>query len=311
MGRIFYGKLDGVSTLATLLRHNHTSVGVGSGQWGACCGSCGGMTDPSPLLKKQCYCSIYSDRGFAYEAAWVRPLGMHQPATVQARVCKPPRSSDAWGRTEEIFITRVGPLTLERSAYYQRGLADDLQLSLVPALPKSGTVYITESIDYYFDADKGPAAGELRYPPIHPHHSSSLFVGYEQAMTKNSAGPFAAWWPWPAQSSADAARGRYSEVSANSPGWNTDLIECREGRGQETGCFYIKAPLLLACPAAPSLPAQPPPPCLPSRPLLAYPATLLAYPATPSLLTQPPPPCLPSHSTCLPSRPLLARPAAM
>eukprot|EP00966_Prymnesium_polylepis_P219442 5077205-Prymnesium_polylepis.1 len=247
MGRVYYGKQEGVSTLAALLRYNHSFKDIASPQWGACCGRCGGLADPSPSVRKQCFCSISSARGFDYEAAWMRPLILRQPSKPQARVCRAPARTDGSGRTEQVFITRVGPISLDRKAYYDRGLQGDVQLSLIPALPKKGTVFVTESIDYYYDAARGAASGWRGYPSLHPHHSTSLYVGYEQAMTKYGKGPFEDWWPWAAMSIADATRGRASEASANGPGWNADLVDCR-GTTQEAGCFYFKLPPNLGWP---------------------------------------------------------------
>ena len=143
MGRVFLGQLEGVSTLSMLLRRNHSYKDVPSPQWGTCCGTCGGMSDPSPSISKQCFCSVDSPRGFAYEAAWMRPNILRQPSKPLASVCVAPATTDAWGRTEQLYITRVGPLSTEPAAYYHRGEKSDIQLALIPALPKTGTVYIT------------------------------------------------------------------------------------------------------------------------------------------------------------------------
>ena len=180
MGRVVYGQQEGVSTLAALLRHNHSFVDVPATRWGACCGPCGGMGDPAPsTTRKACFCSVHTTHGYAYAAAWMRPLILRQPSKPQARVCRGPMRRDTWGREEQTLITRVGPISLERGAYFDRGLQGDVQLSLIPALPKSGTLYVTESVDYYYDAAKGPKDGWLSFPPIHPHHSTTMFVGYE------------------------------------------------------------------------------------------------------------------------------------
>ena len=206
IGRVFYGQQEGVATLAALLRYNHSYKDIQSPRWGTCCGPCGGMINPTPLIRKQCFCSISSRRGFDYESAWMRPLILRQPSKPSARVCKVPATTDAWGRAEQVYITRVGPISLERSAYFDRGLQGDVQFSLIPALPKSGTIFITESIDYYYDAAKGPESWP-GYPPLHPHHSNTLPVGYEQTMTKYGRGPFEDWYPWQAMSTADVTRG--------------------------------------------------------------------------------------------------------
>ena len=246
LGRVYLGRFEGVSTLAALLRYNYSYRDVPWPQIRTCCGSCGGMRDPAPHEKKQCFCSIYSARGLENAGAWMRPVMMRQPSRLQARVCTAPARRGTSGRLEQYWITRVGPIPLEQSLYYDEGISGDIQLSLIPALPKDGTIYITESIDYYYDADKGPVDGTVLYPPIHPHHSTSLAVGHDQRITQWGKGPFENWYPWPAMSSADSTRGRSSAPSMNSPGNNVDLIDCR-GR-QEVGCFYLKLPPHLGFP---------------------------------------------------------------
>ena len=151
IGRVYYGRLEDVSTLGQLLHHPHSYEDTDPLRPGTCCGSCGGMRDPSPSDTKQCFCSVYTPRGFAYAAAWMRPLGIRQPPGIKAKVCKAPPSTDKWGRTEETFITRVGPIAIDRAAY-ERGEQGDIKVSLIPALPKSGTAYLTEAVDFYYDA---------------------------------------------------------------------------------------------------------------------------------------------------------------
>ena len=52
-----------------------------------------------------------------------------------------------------------------------------------------------ESLDAYYNASDG---SDLGYPPIHPHHSNMIGVGYPLRNTYASQdGPFADWLPWP------------------------------------------------------------------------------------------------------------------
>ena len=60
-------------------------------------------------------------------------------------------------------------------------------------------------------------------------------------MTRFGKGPFTDFFPFAPMSAADVARGRWSEPSQNAPAWNSDLLDCRNGK-QEKACFYLKLP---------------------------------------------------------------------
>ena len=144
---------------------------------------------------------------------------------VPTRVCVRPPQLEG-GQLTQLFITQIGPFNL---GYRQKtspfnvplilsgaNLADGwVSNTLIPAMPRRGTVYLCESFDGYFDD-----AGDIAYPPLHPHHANSAMVGFPKEATQRGNGVFRNWSPWAALTVEDAVKQQLApaQASMNVPG---------------------------------------------------------------------------------------------
>ena len=135
-----------------------------------------------------------------------------------------PRIED--GQLTQLFITRTGPINVgyrkPTSPFNAKLILSDSNVAdgwvgntLIPAMPTNDTVYLKESFDGYFDA-----AGDVAYPPLHPHHANSAIVGFPKGATQRGTGVFQNWSPWAAITTEDAVKGQIpdSQSSMNVPG---------------------------------------------------------------------------------------------
>ena len=154
---------------------------------------------------------------------------------LNASVCRVSRVDGATGDAWDTYVTRVGPITLNPSK-----LINDF---FVPAGPTAAsTAFLVEAVDGYLDAALRP----LPYPPVHPHHSSTLIVGYPEAIGYASPGsPFFGFNPIAVLPEAALAEGggEWIQTSTNTPGFNGDFYGCRgDLDDMATPCYYVKLP---------------------------------------------------------------------
>jgi hypothetical protein len=158
-----------------------------------------------------------------------------------------------------MFITQVGEANLPPGAF--------VCMVLIPAKPTNRTSFIVETLDAYF-VSKGRRSSEksdfltarekkftVGYPPVHPHHANSWYVGYHDSLTKQDNSIFRDFWPVPFYSVDTISKGEGGVIqsTSNTPGFNADFLDCHPDfedthGGAPNACFFLQLPKRMGFP---------------------------------------------------------------
>ena len=168
--------------------------------------------------------------------------------SLPVQTCRIGPLEDASGDLVETTITRIGPVHVKPPTGTHSSPVDGWYCFwTVPMRPRIAdmgrTAYLVDTIDHYFAPTTG---AHIDFPPLHPHHSSSVLVAEPGAISPRLAD----FTVLPVYTTTQFAAGSFVS-SMNTPGFNVDHLGCEEEeaavrhggvRSDPSACFYVRLP---------------------------------------------------------------------